>query len=388
MYTIASLNIHLYLLISLDNDGVLNYNITYYNTFNNYYQNSIEVILIQPFIHNTIHVKQINTEVIKKTLKSLTSATKANLAQATGLSIATCGTILNELLTTGEVLEHEQEDSHGGRPAKKFMYNAHFSYIACIYIKAEETRHSLTYTVANSIGQYIESGHEEVSSVNATIIDHLIERLIHTYGNIKAIGIGIPGVAHQGMIQICDASELIGVPLESQLNEKYGIDIIIENDMNLTAYGFYQKQQYDQDKTIAVVTFIKGSFPGAGLMIDGHIHKGNTRFAGEISFLPFGITREEQYAQLHQSSTFIPLAAKMLISLIATINPEKIALTGDQIHSEQVKDLYNACLEYIPVEHMAELHMLKEPDQDYMHGLVSMTLESLDYALQLVEKRR
>lgn len=368
--------------------GVLNYNITYYNTFNNYYQNYLEVILIQPFIHNTIHVKQINTELIRKTLKVLASATKANLAQATGLSIATCGTILNELLETGEVLEDEQEDSHGGRPAKRFMYNAHFSYIACIYIKVEEFSHSLTYTVANSIGEYIESGYEEMPSVNATMIDRLIEQLIHTYGNIKAIGIGIPGVAHQGTIQICDAQELIKVPLASQLKKKYSIDIIIENDMNLMAYGFYQKQQYDQEKTIAVVTFIKGSFPGAGLMIDGHIHKGNTRFAGEISFLAFGITREEQYAQLHQSSTFIPLAAKMLVNLIATINPEKIALTGDQVHSEQIKDLYNACLEYIAVEHMAELHMLEQPDQDYMYGLISMTLESLDYALQLVEKRR
>ncbi len=110
--------------------------------------------------------------------------------------------------------------------------------------------------------------------------------------------------------------------------------------MNLTVYGFYKQQDYEEDKTIVMVTFIKGAFPGVGMMIDGHIHKGNTRFAGEVSFLPFGISRDEQFSRLGQTDTFIPLAAHTLSSLTSIINPETIALTGEQVRQEDPVSIF------------------------------------------------
>jgi predicted NBD/HSP70 family sugar kinase len=40
-----------------------------------------------------------------------------------------------------------------------------------------------------------------------------------------------------------------------------------------------------------VIKFPKDNFPGAGFIVDGHLLKGNTKFAGEVSFLPFGRLR-------------------------------------------------------------------------------------------------
>ncbi|WP_211750060.1 ROK family protein [Paenibacillus sp. Marseille-Q4541] len=338
--------------------------------------------------NNSIRVKKINQELIKQALKSMEYGTKSMIASATGLSVATCGNILNELHELGEVIETELEGSSGGRPARRYVYNVNFSYVACIYAKAEIDKQSLTYTVSNLAGEPIEHGYIELAEVDASAIDSLIGEMIERNNHIKAVGIGIPGVAHQGIITICDIKKLINVPLEAQIRTKYEVEVIIDNDMNLTAYGFYKKQDYDEDKTIAVVTFIEGSFPGAGIMVDGHIHKGNTRFAGEISFLPFGISREEQFKQLHQPDTFIPLASRAIVSLIAIINPETIALTGDMVSISDVDLIFEKCLEDIPSIHMPELIVLEHPDDDYMNGLVAMTLESLAYSLQLVEKRR
>lgn len=309
------------------------------------------------------------------------------ISNETGLSIATCGNILNELLETGEVIETELEAPNGGRPARRFIYNANFSYIACVYVKAEGGIHSLTYAVANSVGIPVDNGCIEAELIDAAAIDHLIGTLIEKHNHIKAIGIGIPGLVHQGVINVCDIKELIHVPLEAQLREKYEIEVIVENDMNLTVYGFYKKQDYEVDKTIVVVTFTKDNFPGSGIMIDGHIHRGNTKFAGEISFLPFGISREEQFMQLNHHDTFIPLAAHTITSLISVINPETIALTGSQVEEEDVEHIYKKCLDVIPEEHMPQLIVLDHPDDDYMTGLIAVTLESLTYNLQLVEKR-
>lgn len=349
---------------------------------------SLEVNKINQIANNSIRVKKINQELIKQALKSMKEGTKSTIATATGLSIATCGNILNELMETGEVIETELEASNGGRPARRFIYNADFSYIACIYAKIEDGQQSLTYAVTNSVGERVDDGYIKAKSIDATTIDHLVGTLIQAYNNIKAVGIGIPGLVHRGVINICDINTLIHAPLESLLREKYEVAVTVENDMNLTVYGFYKQQDYEEDKTIVVLTFIKGAFPGAGMMIDGHIHKGNTRFAGEVSFLPFGISRDEQFIRLGQTETFIPLAAHTIATLTAVINPETIALTGEQVRQEDVPHIYQSCLAFIPEEHMPHLIVLDHPDDYYMNGLIAITLESLTYSLQLVEKRR
>jgi len=193
---------------------------------------------------------------------------------------------------------------------------------------------------------------------------------------------------HKGVINVCDISELLGVPLEAQLREKYELEVTVDNDMNLTVYGFYKKQNYDENKTIIVVTFPKNNFPGSGIMIDGHIHRGTTQFAGEVSFLPYGISREEQFAQFQNPDTFVALAAKTIMSLIAVVNPETVALTGELVREEHIEGIYQQCKGIIPDEHMPKMIVLSNPHENYIDGLIAVTLESLNYNLQLVEKRR
>lgn len=75
-------------------------------------------------------------------------------------------------------------------------------------------------------------------------------------------------------------------------------------------------------------------------------------------------------------------------SLTAVINPKTIALTGEQFRQEDVQHILESCLEIIPAEHMPQLILLDDPDDDYMNGLIAITLESMTYSLQLIEKRR
>ncbi|WP_228101135.1 ROK family protein [Paenibacillus donghaensis] len=343
---------------------------------------------MNPIANNTMRIKKMNQELVRQALRTMKQGTKSMVAQATGLSVATCGSILNELLDTGELLELDMEESNGGRPARLYQFNVNFSYIACIIIKAGVKMHSLTFTVANLAGEAVEEGYQETGQMDAEMIYQLIDRLISRYPQIRAVGIGVPGVVNEGVITAGDIPELVHVPLEAVVREKHEVEVILENDMNSTVYGFYQKQEYEYEKSVAIATFIEGVFPGAGLMVDGHIHRGNTRFAGEIAFLPFGITREEQLRQLHDRKTFHPLAARAVASLIAVMNPEKIALTGSLVQPADVELIRQECQRYIPEMHMPQLTLLEHPDEDYMYGLITMTLESLAYSLKLVEKRR
>ncbi|WP_238881933.1 ROK family protein [Clostridium sp. YIM B02551] len=337
--------------------------------------------------NNTIKVKQINIQLIKNALKASSYGTKTTIAKATGLSIATCGNILNELLEKGEVLEIDLEESNGGRPARRFIYNADYAYIACMYLRTEGKENSISYVITNLLGENIEEGKIIVKSINFELIDTTIEELIMRYENIMALGIGVPGVVHDGHIGVCDISDLVNFPLGEKLKEKYQVEVIIENDMNFTAFGFYEKQEYDEDKTLVYALFPKDNLPGAGIIIDGHMFKGNTKFAGELSFLPFDMKREEQLIKLNNNRDFLKIVVKSITSIIAIINPETIVLSGDLFKGNELDEIYKECTKIIPKEHMANIFIKEDIHEDYMNGIVSITLESLNYNIKLIERK-
>ncbi|ANS74469.1 transcriptional regulator [Paenibacillus yonginensis] len=343
---------------------------------------------MNPIVHNTIQVKKMNQELVRQALKTMKQGTKSMVAQATGLSIATCGNLLNELQELGELIKLDVEESSGGRPAKLYRYNVDFSYIACLIIKSGEQAHSITYTVANLAGETIEKGYQENKRMDPAVIHQLVDRLIELFPQIRAVGIGVPGAVNQGIVNISEIQELMHVPLEAPIRDKHGVEVIVENDMNLTVYGYYQKQDYEEEETVVVATFDQGCFPGAGIMVNGHIHRGSTRFAGEISFLPFGMSSEEQFRQLHDRATFYELVGRAVSSLTAVLNPKTVALTGSLVFPSDIDRIRQECRKSIPDMHMPQLTLLEHPDEDYGYGLITMTLESLAYSLRIVDKRR
>ncbi len=338
-------------------------------------------------INNTMRVKQVNVELVKTALKALAFGTKLTIANATGLSVATCGNILNELLERGEVIEADLEQPNGGRPARRFIYNANYSYIACLYVSSEGGIYKTIHVVTNLAGEIIEQNSMEVEMINYEVIDTLIGKLICSYENIKAVGIGIPGVIHRGVIGPGDIKELIDVPLATRLKAKYGLQVTVENDMNLISYGFYKRQNYDEDKTIAVVVFPQDNCSGAGIIVEGRIIRGYTNFAGEVAYLPFDHLREEQIMQIKQEDVYFPLVVKTIVSIIALINPETIVVTGGLIRADMMMDISNSCERFIPHAHMSQILIQENMQSEYIHGLVSLTLESLTCDIQLIEKR-
>jgi predicted NBD/HSP70 family sugar kinase len=301
--------------------------------------------------------------------------------------VATCGNILNELLENGEVIEVDTEQPNGGRPARRFMYNANYCYVACMYISYEGGINKITYAITNLIGEKIEEDSVVLDNIDYDSIDNLIGRLIAKHEQIKAIGIGVPAVVYEGVVVgECDVKNLINFPLEKQLKEKYPLEITVENDMNLIAVGFYKKQNYDEDKNIAVIEFPREKCIGSGIIIEGHVIKGNTNFAGEVSYLPFDISQEEQTKQLNNGG-LLKLVVKTLVSVIAVINPETIVLSGELMRSDMLEDISNGCLKVIPKEHMPRIIIREDIYDDYMNGLISVTIESLTCDIQLVKKR-
>lgn len=54
-----------------------------------------------------------NEELVRQTLRTMRQGTKSMVAQAKGLSVATCRSILIDLLNAGELVELDMEESRG-----------------------------------------------------------------------------------------------------------------------------------------------------------------------------------------------------------------------------------------------------------------------------------
>ncbi|CAM3655950.1 ROK family protein [Rahnella victoriana] len=323
--------------------------------------------MITPLNRTTREMKINNVVLVTSALKSLGSATKADLAGVTGLSIATCGAVLNDLSLSREVLALEREVSRGGRPAQRYAYNPDFFSVLSLYAQGSDAGAQIIWSVNTATGESLAQGEVRFLPLTLTRFYQQIERLLAEYPNIKALGIGLPGVVVKGTVATCDISAFAGVPVEQQLRERLGIYVQADNDMNYTAWGFYRSSC--AGVTAPVAYLFKPAVPclGCGMVVNGQVLHGASQFAGEVSNLPY------------QDMDKLPVAeemAKVVISLAAIINPATIALSGPKISEALIPELTALCLQHIPAQHMPALIYRPSMRQDYLQGITELTLRN------------
>ncbi|MCD8349856.1 MAG: hypothetical protein LUC93_04510 [Planctomycetaceae bacterium] len=349
-------------------------------------------------------VKEINTDTIKSALKSLGKGTKAQISEATGISVATCGKILNELSSKGEVVEMSVEQPDYGRPAKSYAYNALFSLIGCVYIHTDNNQLCFSSVAADLIGNVVDESIEEITTVDYEVIRVRIASLCLRHPQISVVSVGISGYMTNGVIDQCNFHDLNGLALGKMLSEDFpGVTIMVENDTNAAAYGFYMATCNNRDTTAAFLfspdkmvhgtrharvgrTDVGGK-PlfnlGAGFVSNGRILRGFSGFAGEIMYLPANL---EQHGADRSGEHYIALLSDVVASITAIINPEIMALSGGFITEEVVKAVYGRCASLIPAHHMPTMVYRKNLHNDYIQGLIAIALETLTCNVRLVYK--
>ena len=346
--------------------------------------------LMGEIVSNTAQLKKVNEERIRQAIKENPNSTKALIARETGLSLATCNNILNEMVEMGEIIASEMTPSSGGRPATPFIYNKEYKNAICMYINTEGNVKVMAFAIVNAVGEILEEERLLLDYIDADVIDQQLGIRLNRYPKVSTVGIGIPGAVQDGIIDPCDVSELVNVNLQEQLTQKYGIEIIIENDMNLISYGYYMKHivenGVESPKSLAIIYFSKNNLPGCGVVIEGSLLKGNTMFAGEVSYvsLAYGLTRDDQNRLLNNPSDFPEIAAKSICSVIAMINPQTIVLIGSLLENADLGEIEARFLDVIPAKHMSQLVVSNEIHDFYMKGLIRMTINSLSCGIPVI----
>lgn len=320
-------------------------------------------------------VKKFNVNLVRKALKTIPQGTKNTVAHMTGLSIATCNTILNELAKSGEIFEVKSEAPVVGRPPKSYRYNENFSNICCICMVLENEERYLHYVITDLLGNPVQEEKLPCDMFSVEAVKEVLSPLMEKF-TISTVSVGIPGYYYDGRIQSCGIPELQGVRLISELQENFSCNIVFENDLNATAYGLYHSddEAVKEKNSIAMVAIFPGARIGAGIVIDGKILHGNTDFAGEIANIryPDG-NHKELLAQGEEG--LIKVASVVVTDIGAIVNPAKIFFLGEPLTQDMLLKIRENAASYIPAEHLPEISYRENVEKYYIAGLFATAIE-------------
>ncbi|MDO4556870.1 MAG: ROK family protein [Lachnospiraceae bacterium] len=334
-------------------------------------------------INNTGIVRQLNLDIVRDTLREEDGLTKSMLARKTGMSIATCGNLLHVLIEKGEVIEGEIDNLTGGRPAKTYYYNGENEMILCIYILVEEnvTIHIELY---DNVGRLQEEYEKKYDRITEDDIYEQIDAAIGNYEKIKMISIGIPGYVLNGTIDSCDEPNLNNKNIEKTIKEKYKTEVLIGAEKLFTVYGYYKRNDMDDESTLVYMLVPKGKAMGAGIMIDGRILRGGNELAGETMYLPYYYIKEQGVA-IEEIVNEMPFIINTMVAVIA---PQKFIISGSQFSHDSCEEIRRECSKLIPEKFIPEIVYEENTLLDYKTGLVNATLEKFNSGIKVVETGR
>ena len=326
----------------------------------------------------TTQIKQNNINLVKSVLRADGAGTKLSVAASTGLSVSTCNTLLNHLLSIGELIEVPNPYNHIGRPAKAYGLNPDYAHSGCILLLADPQQPQLVSAIYNLRGDQLYRAAVPVPQVRQELLPAAIADLRRRDARIRRVAIGVPGiVSRAGHILYCDAPELTGWRITEELEAAHGCQILIENDVNAIAYGL-KGAQADGDGATVVANFSHGVCPGCGIVMNGKIVRGQTNFAGEISYQFPRASRQQQILALSDPATQLPLICSLLLSVITVINPASIYLTGDLFTQPLLEQVTETCLQYVSQENLPSFLLLSDSTSCYLNGLLELTLSRQD----------
>lgn len=329
-------------------------------------------------------LKQNNIASIRASLYRKDCATKKEIAEQCGLSLAACTALLAEMIADGQVLELTCAAPNGGRPARRFSLNPDYAHILCLYTDNNvPDRTGLSLRICDLKGKSLLEKFCPLPEILPEDLAALVVQMAEKDPLIRAVGIGIAGVVDaDGQIESGSFTSLNGFNPRAALEERLGAAVLAENDMYFTSYGFYTRNFDGKPYSLSVLYWPSHKCAGAGTVVNGHVIVGSTKFAGELVSLPFpssASTKDDAISRMVRGEDTVPLMGTAATSTIALINPDVIYLTGSATHSIQAGDIIDYCKRLIPENHLPVFRIQADIHEEYMTGIFELTRQKLKF---------
>lgn len=340
-------------------------------------------------------MKEINIALIKNELKKIGAATRAELSEATGISQTTVRSLLEELLQNNEVIRLGLDKSSGGRRAERYALNLEESLALAFYIRGNY----IEYVISNPLREIIEDTRVQIGTTDYLYeIEKILDDIMKSKSNIKAIGIAVPGV-----VDIEKRKYLFGKSLEGwqesnigeYIEEKYGIPVVLENDLNAMAYGhsIYLMDRLDVDElhilNMIYIHFTKSGV-GSGIILNGELIHGGSNLAGEIGFIPLS---DGQYLNSFIDSepedySYIDIVSRVIATTNCVVNPDLVVVGGESFRENLINPIIEKCKTYIANKTMPEILLAEDSKRDCFTGIIELTIKLMYSGVKLIDNTK
>ena len=221
------------------------------------------------------------------------SVSRAEIARSTGLSKQTISEVMRELERDGWVYEDGQIQGTVGRSAVTYALRPNAAFVLAIDLGGTKLHVALAdlqgVIVADSIEATAGDGGGAVVAQIGRMTDALLQRAGVSSQRLRGGVMGSPGIiepASGGIVIAPNIAGLDSLDVRAALRGRLGIDIAIENDVNLAAIGEHWRGNSRKARTFAFIAL--GTGIGMGIFADGHLIRGARGAAGEVAYLPLG----------------------------------------------------------------------------------------------------
>lgn len=219
------------------------------------------------------------------------ASTRPEIIRRTGLGRGVIVQRVEELISHGLLVETGLGPSSGGRAPRTIRFNANAGHILVADLGAT----SIGVGIADLSGQLVELYEEpaDVSDGPDAIlgrVDELFAELRSksddTRGDLWGIGIGVPGPVEFATGRPASPPIMPGwdaYPVRERFRARHSVPVWVDNDVNLMALGEYRAgvaRGHDAAVFIKVGTGI-----GAGIIIEGKLHRGARGCAGDVGHI-------------------------------------------------------------------------------------------------------
>jgi predicted NBD/HSP70 family sugar kinase len=220
--------------------------------------------------------------------------TRAEIVQVTGLSVPTVGTLSEALLKAGLLRDAGVGPSRGGRRPSFLEFDSRCAFVVGVALGATHTHVAVSDLRGDRLGHRMMAtplvGPRRLLGRIAGAVRDVVREAGVPREKVLAAAIGVPGAVdrEQGTVVALtpNLKGWVNVAVAKELGRSLPTTWIVENDVNLAVLGERWRGAAQGHDTCAFIH--AGTGIGAGIVVDGHLHRGHQFQAGEIGLMCMG----------------------------------------------------------------------------------------------------
>lgn len=255
-------------------------------------------------------IRNKNLSNVLETLRRDGDSSLAQLAEHNSGGLTTVKKCVQQAMDYGMICEAGEADSTGGRKAMKYAICPDYQHFLVLIIDNGKLI-SMLYDF-----NFKKIYTKELPFAMEGFMDAVYSSISYAYEKfpLGTVCLAMPCVVKNGtIIDWYYNPSFIGVNIKNKIENKYRINVIVQNDMNLTVLG--ESIIRNRSENIVTAQFNHNGI-GVGEMVNGHVLEGSSGFAGEVGYM--GLMRKDIMETAY--------LGRIIRNVIICINPETIVL--------------------------------------------------------------